>query len=62
MVIIVENISTIGTMWLDWEIYWTLGNFLKPLTKIIFPKSPTFLGNFCKGVKRFNFTSEIIFG
>ena len=24
--------------------------------------SPTFLGNFCKGVKIFNFTSKIIFG
>ena len=23
---------------------------------------PTFLGNFCKGVKLFNFSSEIIFG
>ena len=28
-----------------------LGNFLKPLATIIFSKSPTFLGNFCKGVK-----------
>ena len=26
------------------------------------PKSPTFLGNFCKGVKIFNFSSEINFG
>ena len=26
------------------------------------PKSPTFLGNFCKGVKIFNFSSKIIFG
>ena len=25
-------------------------------------KSPTFLGNFCRGVKIFNFLSEIIFG
>ena len=26
------------------------------------PKSPTFLGDFCKGVKMFNFSSEIIIG
>ena len=25
-------------------------------------KSPTFLGNFCKGVKIYRFSSEIIFG
>ena len=25
-------------------------------------KSPTFLGNFCKGVKIYHFYSEIIFG
>ena len=28
-----------------------LGNFLKPLATINFPKSPTFFVNFCKGVK-----------
>ena len=43
-------------------IYWTLGNFLKPLDSINLPKSPTVLGNFCVGVKIFNFSSEIIFG
>ena len=37
----------------DWAIYWTLGNFSKPLAAINLPKSPTFLGNFCKGVKFF---------
>ena len=26
------------------------------------PKSSIFLGNFCKGVKIFNFSSEILFG
>ena len=49
-------------VWPDWVIYWTLGNFLKPLATINLPKSPTFLGNFCKGVKIYNFSSEIIFG
>ena len=40
------------------------GQLFKPLETIILPKSPTFLGNFCKGVKilHFNFSSEIIFG
>ena len=38
-------------VWPDWAIYCTLGNFSKPLAAINLPKSPTFLGNFCKGVK-----------
>ena len=42
--------------------FWTFGIFLKPLATITLPKSPTFLGNFCKGVKIYHFTSEIIFG
>ena len=41
-------------------IYWTLGNFSKPLATINLPKSPTFLGNFCKGVKICHFSSDII--
>ena len=49
-------------MWLDWAIYWTLGHFLKRLTTINFPKSPTFLGNILKGVKINHYSSEIIFG
>ena len=46
----------------DWAIYWTLGKFLKPLATNILPRSPTFLGNLCKGVKIDHFSSEIIFG
>ena len=38
-------------VWPDWAIYWTFGNFSKPLAPINLPKSPTFLGIFCKGVK-----------
>ena len=38
------------------------GHFSKAFATIILPKSPTFLGNFCKGVKIFNFSCEIIFG
>ena len=48
-------------VWPDWAIYWTLGNFSKPVAAISLPKTLTFLGNFCKGVKLFNFSSEIIF-
>ena len=33
-----------------------------PLATINLPKSPTFLGSFCKGVKIFNFSSDIILG
>ena len=35
---------------------------LKPLATINLPKSPTFLGNFCKGFKIYHFSSEIVFG
>ena len=49
------------SVWPDWAIYWTLGNFLKHLATIIFPNSPTFLGNFGKAVKIYNFPTEIIF-
>ena len=37
------------------------GHFLKPLATINLPKSPTFSGNFCKGVKIDHFSTEIIF-
>ena len=49
-------------VWPDFAIYWTLGNFLKPLATIDLQKSPTFLGNFCRGVKIYHISSEIIFG
>ena len=39
-----------------------LGRLLKPLATIILLKSPTVLGNFCKGVKIYHFSSPIIFG
>ena len=40
----------------------TLGNFIKPLATINLPKSHIFLGNFCKHVKIYHFSTEIIFG
>ena len=45
----------------DLAIYLTFGNFLNPLATISFHKSPTFLGNFCIGVKIYHFSCEIIF-
>ena len=51
-----------NSVWPDWAIYWTLGYFLKPLEAINLPKSPTFLGNFCKVVKIYHFPSLMIFG
>ena len=51
-----------STVWPDWAIYCTLGNFSKPLATINLPKSPTFLGNFCEGVKIIHFSCEIILG
>ena len=49
-------------VWPNWAIYWTLGNFWKPLATINLSKYPTFLSNFCKGVKIYHFSSEIILG
>ena len=42
-------------VWPHLAIYWTLGDFLNPLAKFNLPKSPTFLGNFCKGFKIYYF-------
>ena len=50
------------SMWPDWAICWTLGSFSKLVATISLTKSATFVGNFSKGVKIFNFSSEIIFG
>ena len=38
------------------------GQFLRPLATINLTKTPTFLGNFCKGVEIIHFSSENIFG
>ena len=37
------------------------GQLLQPLAAINLPKSPTFLGIYCKVVKIYHFSSEIIF-
>ena len=49
-----------GSVCPDWTIYWILGKFSKPLATINLPKSPTFLGNFCKGVKIYHFWATFI--
>ena len=38
------------------------GDFSDDGQSLICPNLPTFLGNFCKGVKIYHFSSEIIFG
>ena len=57
-----KQLWTRGLVWPDLAIYWTLGNFSEPLATINLPKSSTFLGNFCKVVKIYHFSSEILFG
>ena len=49
-------------VWPDWAIYWTLGNFSKLLATINLTKSPTFLGNFWKGVKNYHFLMKSFLG
>ena len=48
------------SVWPDWAIYWTLGYFLEPLATINLLKSPTFLGNFYKVVKIYDFWATFI--
>ena len=55
------QLESVNSVWPDLAIYWTLGKFLKSLATIYLPEPPTFLGNFCNGVKMYNFSSEIIF-
>ena len=59
---IVLSSRTVQPEWPDWTIYWTLGIFSRPLAAISLPKSSTFLGNFCKGVKIFNFLVKFSLG
>ena len=54
--------SNSGALWPELAIFCTLGNFLKPWETINLPKSPTFLDNFCKGVKIFNFLVKSFLG
>ena len=54
--------AQLPSVWPDWVIYWTLGNFLKPLATINLPKSTTLFGIFYKCVQIFHFSSKKIFG
>ena len=49
------NKRPVCPLWPDWAIYYTLGNFSKPVATINLPKMR-------KGVKIFHFSSEISFG
>ena len=52
-------VATSGTRLGD---FLEIGQVLKPLATIYLPKSPTFLGIHCKGVKICHFSNELIFG
>ena len=52
-IVVLSSVTRLGDL-LDF------GNFLKPLATLNLSKSPTFLGNFCKGVKIYHFSIEII--
>ena len=47
-----DQIGRFIGLWATFQSHWH---------QINLPKSPTFLGKFCKGVKIFNFSGEIIF-
>ena len=52
----------LATVWPDWAIYWTLGNFSKPLATINLPNSSTFFGNFVKVSKSLIFLMKSFLG
>ena len=45
---VTSSVTSLGDLW-------DFGHVLKPLATINLPRSPTFLGNFCKGVKIYSF-------
>ena len=59
---------------MEWNVIWEVSSvtrlgylldlrqLFKALCNNFLPKSPTFLVNFCNGVKIYHFSSEIIFG
>ena len=53
---------SLANVWADWAIYWTLGNFASLWQQLILPKSPTFLGNFCKLSKSLIFLVKSFLG
>ena len=50
-----RSVTRLGDLLDFWQV-------LKPLATINLPKYSTFLGNFCKNVEIYHFTSEIILG
>ena len=50
-----RSVTILGDLLDFWQLFKAYGN-------INLPKSLTFLGNFCQGVKIYNFSHEIIFG
>ena len=58
----IDLLSIRRSVWPDWAIYSTLGNFFKPLATINLPQSSPFLGNYFKGVKSFIFLVKPFLG
>ena len=58
----VEYFLDLSPVWPDWAIYWTLGNFSKPLATINLPKSPKLLGIFVKVSKSLIFRVKSFLG
>ena len=48
-----DQIGRFIALWATYQSLWQ---------QLLLPKSPIFLGIFCKGVKIFHFSNEIIFG
>ena len=62
MLMIFASNTSLGPLVISVTRLSNLLDFSNPVATVILPKLPTFLGNFCKGVKIFNFSSEILFG
>ena len=62
MLMIFASNTSLGPLVISVTRLGNLLDFSKPVAIISLPKLPTFLGNFCKGVKIYHFSSEILFG
>ena len=58
----IANTTFEGSVTRFGDLFGLWANFQSLWATINLPKSPTFLGNFCKGVNIFNFSGKIIFG
>ena len=56
----IQSVELLGTSVTRMGNLLDFGQLFKPLATIYWPKSPTFLGNSCEGVKIYHISSEII--